>query len=120
MGARRPEDAPGSGDMALAVPSSRATSTASWESAGALAADLAPDGALTWYFPNVTHGHGRWGGRGNRYTRWWSDSLDVARHLLGSLNDLTRQTRLYHEVRSGRLVVRELIFELPPGAGEVN
>ncbi len=52
---------------------------------------------LTWHFPNARHGHGAWGGYGNRYAAWWSDALAVARELRERLPELTRLTRLYHD-----------------------
>ena len=52
---------------------------------------------LTWYFPTVRHGHGKWGGAGNRYQTWWPGALDVARHVRDNLPKLTEQTRLYHD-----------------------
>lgn len=52
---------------------------------------------LTWYFPNVRHGHSAWGGYGNRYASWWDDALEVARYVRRELTELTRLTRLYHE-----------------------
>ncbi len=133
MTSEKPQDAPGSGDLALVVLDPKATFTADWKSTGELAADLAdgslgglreagpsPPGqtingavassflvlpdeqrtvtfALTWHFPNVSHGHGSWGGKGNNYANWWKDSLDVADHLLRNLENLTRKTRLYHD-----------------------
>ncbi|MHC4571607.1 MAG: GH116 family glycosyl hydrolase [Planctomycetota bacterium] len=55
--------------------------------------------ALTWYFPNAAHGDKRqeWQQKGNMYTNWWSDALDVARYLNKHLDRLTRLTHLYHE-----------------------
>lgn len=52
---------------------------------------------LTWHFPNAAHGHQQWGGRGNMYANWWSDSLDAAHEVLADLDDLTAATRLYHD-----------------------
>ena len=49
---------------------------------------------LAWHFPNVQAVPGH---RGNRYANWWPDALAVARDVLSRLEDLTRQTRLYHE-----------------------
>jgi len=53
--------------------------------------------ALTWYFPNATHGAGPWGGRGNMYANWWTDALDVAYEVLDRLDELTAGTHLYHD-----------------------
>jgi len=49
---------------------------------------------LAWHFPNVQAVPGR---RGNMYANWWPDALAVARDVVSRLEDLTRQTRLYHE-----------------------
>ncbi len=55
--------------------------------------------ALTWYFPNAVHGDKRqeWQHKGNMYTNWWSDALNVARYLNKYLDRLTQMTHLYHE-----------------------
>lgn len=73
---------------------------------GALAAslDVAPHQTaettfiLTWYFPNAANGGqiAGWEHTGNQYTNWWSSSLEVARYLADNLDDLERDTRLYH------------------------
>jgi non-lysosomal glucosylceramidase len=53
--------------------------------------------ALTWHFPNARHGRGEWGGAGNMYCNVWPNALAVARELETSLDELTRDTRLYHD-----------------------
>ena len=52
---------------------------------------------LTWYFPNIKHGEGDWGGSGNMYANWWPNALGVARYVKENLPELTRKTRLYHD-----------------------
>jgi len=74
---------------------------------GALASTLrlAPRGkgtvrlALVWHFPNAQHGGeiDGWTHAGNRYAGWWKDSEDVARFLAANADELTTQTRLFHD-----------------------
>jgi uncharacterized protein (DUF608 family) len=52
---------------------------------------------LAWHFPNARHGRGDWGGAGNMYANFWPDAMAVARHLGADLDELTRNTRLYHD-----------------------
>ncbi|MFH1265344.1 MAG: GH116 family glycosyl-hydrolase, partial [Planctomycetota bacterium] len=52
---------------------------------------------LTWHFPNGQHGGGPWGGQGNMYANFWPNALAVARELEDNIDDLTRNTRLYHD-----------------------
>jgi len=56
---------------------------------------------LTWNFPHATHGEAQnkrqWQFQGNKYSNWWSDSIQVARYVKDNLNDLTDQSRLYHD-----------------------
>ena len=52
---------------------------------------------LSWHFPNARHGRGGWGGEGNVYSHFWPDALAVARELETRLDELTRNTRLYHD-----------------------
>jgi len=52
---------------------------------------------LTWHFPNARHGRGDWGGPGNMYSNFWPNAMAVARQLETDLDELTRNTRLYHD-----------------------
>lgn len=52
---------------------------------------------LTWYFPHAVHGGGRWAFKGNRYTNWWQDAVDVAEYVKGNIETLTAQTHLFHD-----------------------
>ncbi len=52
---------------------------------------------LTWHFPNGRQGNANWGGPGNMYANVWPNALAVARELETSLDELTRNTRLYHD-----------------------
>jgi len=53
---------------------------------------------VTWYFPNARHGGWKgWHAQGNMYTNWWTDARDVARDVRGRLEQLSDQTRLYHD-----------------------
>jgi hypothetical protein len=54
---------------------------------------------LSWYFPNGYHGSKAqgWGGRGNMYSNWWADAVDVSDYLRENIDTLTRSTRLYHD-----------------------
>jgi uncharacterized protein (DUF608 family) len=52
---------------------------------------------LTWYFPNVKHGEGEWGGSGQMYANWWPNALAVAEYVKQNLPELTKNTRLYHD-----------------------
>ncbi len=52
---------------------------------------------LTWYFPNIAHGEGAWGGKGNMYANWWPNALAVAEYVKQNLPELTQKTRLYHD-----------------------
>ncbi len=53
--------------------------------------------ALAWHFPNARHGDGGWHGTGNMYANWWPDALAVAQYLQENLDELTAETRLYHD-----------------------
>ncbi|HUT23417.1 MAG TPA: GH116 family glycosyl-hydrolase [Sumerlaeia bacterium] len=54
--------------------------------------------ALTWHFPNGVHGGLQgWQYVSHMYTNWWENSLQVAQYLEGNLDELTAQTRLYHD-----------------------
>ena len=52
---------------------------------------------LAWHFPNARHGHGAWGGKGNMYANWWPNALRVAREVVRRREELTGQTRRYHQ-----------------------
>ena len=52
---------------------------------------------LTWHFPDATHGAGAWAGKGNMYANWWDDAISVAREVGDRIDELTQQTRLYHD-----------------------
>lgn len=52
---------------------------------------------LTWSFPNIEYGEQGWGGKGNYYNHWWVDAMAVAREVNQRREELTRQTRLYHD-----------------------
>ncbi len=52
---------------------------------------------LAWHFPNAKHGRGEWSGEGNMYANWWDGALAVAGEVRERLDELTRQTRLYHD-----------------------
>ena len=52
---------------------------------------------LTWYFPNTDHGTHIWVKHGNMYSNWWIDALDVYAYLKANLDDLTQQTRHFHD-----------------------
>ncbi|MHB0998920.1 MAG: GH116 family glycosyl-hydrolase [Armatimonadota bacterium] len=52
---------------------------------------------LTWYFPNGRHGNGPWGGDGNKYSNWWTSSLDVADYVKDNYSRLSGNTKLYHD-----------------------
>ncbi|MCC6728272.1 MAG: glucosylceramidase [Chthonomonadales bacterium] len=54
---------------------------------------------LAWHFPNARHGDPEvgWGHEGNRYGLWWPDALAVAREVGERLDELTAETRLYHD-----------------------
>lgn len=55
--------------------------------------------ALVWHFPNARHGGeiAGWEHTGNRYAVWWKDARDVARYLAANADELTAQTRLFHD-----------------------
>lgn len=67
---------------------------------------------LTWYFPNVRHGMGEWGGTGYRYCRWWTSALDVARDLRKRLDSLASDTRLYHDALYSSTLPRWILDRL--------
>ena len=60
---------------------------------------------LTWYFPNGERGsyserawgRGQWGGKGNMYTNWWANSIEVADYLQKNIDELTTITQKYHD-----------------------
>ena len=52
---------------------------------------------LAWYFPNVQHGTGSWGGYGNQYTEWWDNALSVANEVIARHLELTQLTLRYHD-----------------------
>jgi uncharacterized protein (DUF608 family) len=54
---------------------------------------------LTWHFPNARHGDERagWEGKGNFYSNWWRNSIEVAREVKGRFQELLRLTHLYHD-----------------------
>ena len=52
---------------------------------------------LTWNFPHAVHGGGGWEFKGNKYCNWWKNSVEVAKYVKDNLNELTDQTRLYHD-----------------------
>ena len=52
---------------------------------------------LAWHFPDAGHGHGTWGGTGCMYQTWWPDALAVAKEIQAKGQQLTKQTRLYHD-----------------------
>lgn len=54
---------------------------------------------LTWHFPNGRNGGEikGWQHDGNMYANWFTDALDVARHVETNLKSLTEQTRLFHD-----------------------
>lgn len=52
---------------------------------------------LTWNFPHAAHGQGDWQFQGNKYSNWWSDSIQVAGYVKDNLKNLTDQSRLYHD-----------------------
>lgn len=49
---------------------------------------------LTWHFPNVQPPMAH---RGNMYTNWWADALQVSRYVTAKFNHLSEQTHLYNE-----------------------
>lgn len=50
---------------------------------------------LAWHFPNVKQ---PWvGGQGNRYAAWWPDAMSVTDEFTRRLDELTEQTRAYHD-----------------------
>ncbi len=56
---------------------------------------------LVWYFPNIPmlkdENCPLWVHDGHVYGSWWPDAMSAARHIVGSLPELTRKTRLYHD-----------------------
>jgi non-lysosomal glucosylceramidase len=56
---------------------------------------------LTWYFPNipqvVDHQCPNWKHDGYVYANWWPNGLSLAKDVLARLDDLTEQTRKYHD-----------------------
>ncbi len=60
---------------------------------------------LAWHFPKGTTGtlsakttrQNKWFCAGRMYANWWSSSLDVVTYIDKNLNELTRQTRAYHD-----------------------
>ncbi len=52
---------------------------------------------LTWYFPNTNHGTRIWMKHGNMYSNWWAGALDVYAYLKANIDDLTQQTRRFHD-----------------------
>ena len=52
---------------------------------------------LIWSFPNYSHGIGDWNHSGNKYNTWWNNALDMAKYLVDNLDDLTNETKAYHE-----------------------
>ena len=56
---------------------------------------------LTWYFPNIPqvrdHQCPDWKHDGYVYANWWPNGLALARDVVARLDELTEQTRRYHE-----------------------
>ncbi|TWT30462.1 hypothetical protein KOR34_50210 [Posidoniimonas corsicana] len=53
---------------------------------------------LTWCFHSGMHGQKKpWRHRGQNYTNWWRNALEVAQHLLDNLDELTARTRRFHD-----------------------
>lgn len=60
---------------------------------------------LTWHFPNGTTGaltsrpprEKKWFCAGRMYANWWSNSVEVVDYLSKNLDELTHQTRTFHD-----------------------
>jgi len=51
---------------------------------------------LAWHFPSGRHGQGGWGGEGNMYENWWPNAGAVADYVVAHLDELSVQTRIFH------------------------
>jgi len=51
---------------------------------------------LAWHFPNGSHGHGKWGGKGCMYQNWWPDAMAVSKEIEAKGREYAKRTRLYH------------------------
>lgn len=54
---------------------------------------------LAWYFPHVVHGapKQKWNLNGNMYANWFENAAAVAKNVADRLDELTAETRTYHD-----------------------